>query len=342
MILRSRPRRTAHLLVGGLSVALAALAAPAIATPPEPSTPPTTQSVTKKLDALGHVTERLAEQYNKARIDVAKAENTASLAQQRVRTVGVQYLQAQTAFARQAQAEYQASSLGSAGALLASDSGAEYLQRLDTLGMIATHDSDVLDRLKTMRTTARAARADAARALGHARTARRTVDERRAEAADRTKKLKGLLATLTAREQQTYAQRGSASPGQLTTLRSTPAGNAAAQRAVDFALKQVGKPYVFGAAGPDAYDCSGLTARAWEEGGVTIPHLAADQINYGTRVGADQLQPGDLVFLYDPIGHVSMYIGGGMLVSAPQPGENVKIVPFAHFRADFTGATRLA
>jgi cell wall-associated NlpC family hydrolase len=110
---------------------------------------------------------------------------------------------------------------------------------------------------------------------------------------------------------------------------------------VNFALAQVGKPYVFGAAGPSSYDCSGLTMASYAAAGIGLPHSALMQYNYGTHVSYSQLQPGDLVFFYQPIGHVAMYIGHGMLVSAPQPGQNVMIVPLAYFRSDYVGATRL-
>ena len=123
---------------------------------------------------------------------------------------------------------------------------------------------------------------------------------------------------------------------------SVHAGSAAAQRAVDFALAQVGKPYAFGADGPGSYDCSGLTMAAWRAGGVSLPHLAAAQYHYGTHVPINRLQPGDLVFMYHPIGHVSMYIGSGRLVSAPQTGENVKIVRLSYYKPIIVGATRLA
>ena len=93
--------------------------------------------------------------------------------------------------------------------------------------------------------------------------------------------------------------------------------------ASQFALAQVGKPYVFGAAGPGAYDCSGLTMAAWRAAGVSLPHSAADQYNYGHHVSRDQLEPGDLIFFYQPIGHVTIYIGNGMMVSAPTEGEPV-------------------
>jgi len=74
---------------------------------------------------------------------------------------------------------------------------------------------------------------------------------------------------------------------------------------------------------------------------VSLPHSAADQYNYGHHVSYDQLQPGDLMFFYQPIGHVTIYIGNGMMVSAPEPGENVQVVSTDSFKNDFTGATRL-
>lgn len=81
---------------------------------------------------------------------------------------------------------------------------------------------------------------------------------------------------------------------------------------------------------------------AWAQAGVTLPHLAAAQYNYGTRVAYNSLRPGDLVFLYGDIHHVEIYIGNGLAVSAPQPGENVKVVRVADWLSDFHGATRLS
>ena len=80
---------------------------------------------------------------------------------------------------------------------------------------------------------------------------------------------------------------------------------------------------------------------AWATAGVALPHLASAQYNYGTHVGYSDLRPGDLVFLYSDIHHVEISIGNGLAVSAPQPGENVKIVRVADSLTDFYGATRL-
>ncbi len=97
-----------------------------------------------------------------------------------------------------------------------------------------------------------------------------------------------------------------------------------ADQAIAFAEAQLGKPYVWGATGPDSYDCSGLTQAAWLAAGVEIPRVTWDQVNYGTSVTRDQLAPGDLVFFYDDISHVGLYIGDGQMIHAPKPGDVVK------------------
>ena len=123
-------------------------------------------------------------------------------------------------------------------------------------------------------------------------------------------------------------------------IANVPPPSGAAAVAVQFALAQVGKPYVFGAGGPGSYDCSGLTSAAYRAAGISLPHSAAGQYGYGTHVSFDQLQPGDLIFLYSPIGHVEIYIGGGLAVSAPTSGENVKVIRVTPGNG-YTGATRL-
>jgi cell wall-associated NlpC family hydrolase len=98
--------------------------------------------------------------------------------------------------------------------------------------------------------------------------------------------------------------------------------------ALNFALRQIGDWYVFGAAGMIYWDCSGLTMRAYQAAGVSLPHSAAAQANYGQRVGLNALRPGDLVFFGSPISHVSIYLGGGRMVDAPHTGARVRVESF--------------
>lgn len=108
-----------------------------------------------------------------------------------------------------------------------------------------------------------------------------------------------------------------------------PAASPAAAIAVAEALKQLGKRYVFGAVGPETFDCSGLTMWAWAAAGVSMPHYTVSQFQAFPHVPLDQLQPGDLVFFNLNLGHVGMYIGNGKYVHAPRTGDVVKISPLA-------------
>ena len=111
-----------------------------------------------------------------------------------------------------------------------------------------------------------------------------------------------------------------------------------AATALKYALAQVGKPYVWGAAGPSAFDCSGLMMAAWGAAGVGLPHSSRAQAGYGTPVSQSELKPGDLVFYYHPISHVGMYIGNGLIVNAENPSVGVKVTGL--YSMPYVGAVR--
>ncbi|MGW4021362.1 NlpC/P60 family protein [Streptomyces sp. NPDC005009] len=116
----------------------------------------------------------------------------------------------------------------------------------------------------------------------------------------------------------------SGSSGSTTTPSTDSSYATKAEKALAFARAQIGKPYVWGATGPGSYDCSGLTQAAWKAAGVTVPRTTYDQVNAGTTVPVSQAQPGDLVFFYDDVTHVGIYIGNGMMIHAPKPGTYVR------------------
>ena len=108
---------------------------------------------------------------------------------------------------------------------------------------------------------------------------------------------------------------------------SIPTANTIGAQALRWALSRRGDPYVWGAAGPSSFDCSGLVLWAYAKVGISLPHFTGDQWNMGVHVGRNQLQPGDLVFFYPDIGHVGLYIGNGLMVDAPDFGEDVQVQP---------------
>lgn len=117
-----------------------------------------------------------------------------------------------------------------------------------------------------------------------------------------------------------------------------PAVRASAGKAVETARAQIGKPYEWGAAGPNSFDCSGLTSYAWAAAGVSLPHSSRAQYSSLPHVARSQIQPGDLLFYGNPIHHVGIYEGGGVMINAPETGENVRRDSIS--RSDYVGAAR--
>ncbi|MHC3468312.1 C40 family peptidase [Streptomyces sp. 7R007] len=128
---------------------------------------------------------------------------------------------------------------------------------------------------------------------------------------------------------------GLQAPGTATA----EAPNSRAAAAISYAYAKLGSPYVWGATGPNAFDCSGLVQAAYRSAGVSLPRTTYAQIDAGRRVSRSELRPGDLVFFYSGISHVGLYIGNGQMIHAPNPLEPVKIAPIDEM--PFAGATRV-
>jgi len=137
---------------------------------------------------------------------------------------------------------------------------------------------------------------------------------------------------------------GMAGSGSVTTAGAPTTSIDVVLRA---AMSRRGMPYVWGAAGPTSFDCSGLVQWSFAQAGITMPRVAADQALAGPAVPVSQLQPGDLLFYHtdqtDPtyISHVAMYLGNGWMIQAPEPGMDVEVVP-ADFGTEFAGAIRVS
>ncbi|WP_084469190.1 C40 family peptidase [Nocardiopsis trehalosi] len=122
-----------------------------------------------------------------------------------------------------------------------------------------------------------------------------------------------------------------------------PPAPSVADAAVEHAMGQVGKPYRYGATGPDAFDCSGLVQWAYREAGAEITRTTYTQFDEGTPVDRADLRPGDLVFFYSGPSHVGMYVGDGRMVHAPSSGKQVQVVDMSvYFDQHFVGGRRIA
>ncbi|MET7696861.1 NlpC/P60 family protein [Streptomyces sp. NPDC005485] len=179
-----------------------------------------------------------------------------------------------------------------------------------------------------------------------ARQARRALDDRLTLAERQKKQRDGVRKRLEAVE-ELLASLSAEQLGQLAALER--AGTAAAQQkfvasgalsserapseegdaALRYAVRQIGKPYEWGAEGPASYDCSGLTSQAWGHAGQAIPRTSQEQWAELPRIPVGELRPGDLVIYFPEATHVALYLGDGMVVQAPRPGAKVKVSPIA-------------
>ncbi|MEV5619673.1 C40 family peptidase [Streptomyces bacillaris] len=211
----------------------------------------------------------------------------------------------------------------------------------------ALDQSHVIERVAAGRAaTVERLTADARRADALAAASRKAVDQQKRLVAEQQKqrdavqgklrKVEGLLATLSAEqlaqlaglEQQgvAAAQRELVASGALSTVRPpTRQGG----DAIAYAIEQIGKPYVWGAEGPDSFDCSGLTSQAWAAAGRPVPRTSQEQWKQLPKVPVSSLRPGDLVVYFPKATHVALYIGDGLVVQAPRPGAKVKVSPLA-------------
>ncbi|MCW2693024.1 MAG: hypothetical protein JWM67_1628 [Mycobacterium sp.] len=135
----------------------------------------------------------------------------------------------------------------------------------------------------------------------------------------------------------TLPTRGGSVPVSSGGTTTAPSGGNAAQTALNWARAEMGKPYVYGAAGPDTFDCSGLTQFIYAKAGVSLSHYTGAQWNQGTHIARSALQPGDLVFFGSDLHHVGIYVGGDQMIDAPHTGA---VVRQEAMWGDYAGAVR--
>jgi len=288
-----------------------------------PTTPaqaePNIDDVQKRVDRLYHEAEQAQERYNDANIELRDLQSDLSSlkADQDRQDDSFEDVrdQVQDSIVRQ----YEGESLSNVGQVVVSDDPQTFLAQLSTMSAFNDLQSQLFDKYATeaealeIRQNATEKRtADVAETEKQLAKEKSVVDDKLAEA-------KAVLGDLKEKEREEMLSRG------VVRVPSDVPASGRAAAAVKYALAQVGDAYVYGAAGPSAFDCSGLTMMAWAQAGVGLPHPSSAQYSTGPHIAESDLQPGDLVFYYSPISHVGMYIGNGMIVNAENPSVGVKV-----------------
>ncbi len=316
-------------------ISLVVLAAAGVALGPDPASavpgaPATSQDAAGLMAARAHDLEKLTEQFDTARDRLERQQAAAGAASAAVGQASARLATARGRVRGIARSVYAGGGISDFHVLLTSASAADFVQRVSTLDMVAWRQGEILGEAATAADAAAAAEAGAHTAAAEARTTFDAVaaQERRLQA--QIGEYQAAFDRLSAQEKQASLEMagGRASRADRTAPQSVGpvvAGSRAAQIAVDTAMAQLGKPYVWGAAGPDSFDCSGLVLFAYEAAGVSLPHSAAVQATMGRAVSRAQLQPGDLVGFFSPVSHIGIYIGNGQMIHAPTPGDVVKV-----------------
>jgi len=285
---------------------------------------PSIEDVQHRVDRLFRAAEQASERYNQIHVQLThmrgdvKALRTDQTRQER-RTE-----QARRVVADSIVQQYEGDSLSAVGQAVVSEDPTEFVSQLTTMSafnsMQASQYSSFLTESKALQI-----RKDATSSqLEEVAALEKQAAEDKAAVSKNLASAKSLLSDMQAdaRERLLSASRSS-STSSVTTVNVPVSGRASA--AVHYAMAQIGKSYVYGAAGPSSFDCSGLTMAAWATAGVGLPHSSSAQYGSGTHISESQLQPGDLVFYYSPISHVGMYIGGGMIVNAENPSSGIRV-----------------
>ncbi len=337
-------------------------AAPAHASPGLNTARAKAAALRKAVDALELQAARAIEDYNAAYDALGKAVSARLTAQAAVDRAEAQARAGEEAHAQRIRALYMT---GGTMTLYASVMGATDLHdafgRIANVNSVLRHEGITVATADQAASTARAAAArlrevalrqtklehtvaQATRRIETSLNTQRTLlgaataDVRRIAEADRI--------AAEAAAQRAFAARMASLGVPLDALKDDPtaAPSAVAARAIDAARSQVGKPYQWGAVGPDTFDCSGLTGWAYRKAGLGLPRTSREQWFAGSHPGLGELAPGDLLFWGtnpdDPqsIHHVALYVGGGMMVAAPHTGANVQVQPV--YLGDFFGVTR--
>lgn len=314
-------RKSTTAVLATLVALLTALATVAIglATSPSASAKPDLETVKKQVEKLDRQAEAASERYNAAKVKVAETQT-------RLRALNSDLgrQQALVSTMREQVAamvvdQYQGNALSTTSQVVLSANPDAFLNGLNAVATYNSQRGQVMSQYTTELNRLKLRKAAVKDEASRLTKLERSMKADKVEIDEKAAKARAVLDKLEAKARAAILGGGYTGP-----LPGVDASGRAAV-AIRYAMAQVGKSYVYGASGPNSFDCSGLTMRAWGAAGVGLPHSSGAQQGYGRRVSESELQPGDLVFYYSPVSHVGMYIGNGLIVNAENPRSGVRV-----------------
>jgi len=306
-------------------------AAEAGAAPTAPASHPGLNAILAKASALSQQIDKLSEQYDGLKIQLAQARSEAAIAKENAKRDQQILGQDQSSIGAIAVENYMTGGMNPAMELLQASSPQSLLNRASIMTQIQHENGAKISLVAAAEAAAQRAMAAAAQQQQRAKSLEAQMA---AKVAIIQKKENFFNGKAYQQAEAIFQQTGKypISPSQIP-------GDSIGVQALKAALTRIGYPYVWAAAGPTAFDCSGLVVWAYQQVGISLMHFTGDLWNEGEHVSKSELAPGDLVFFFADLGHVGIYIGNGLMVDAPTFGQNVQVQPV--FWNAYVGAVRI-
>jgi peptidoglycan DL-endopeptidase CwlO len=277
---------------------------------------PSLDSLLAQAKQLTYQINALSEQYDGLRVELSSAKTAAAKAQKAAAADGAALKVSQAVVGRLAAASYESAGYDPTLQILSASNPDQYLNQASIM--------EQLDQTNGER-EAQLQKAEAADKRAN-QTAQQQIAKVTALESSMNAKTKQIQSEIDKVNSSTMTQAMAVfnKTGSYPNI-TIPGGNSVGTKALNAALSRRGDPYIWGAAGPSEFDCSGLVMWAYEQEGIHLDHYTGDQWTEGQHVSRDQLQPGDLVFFYADISHVGLYLGDGLMVDAPSFGQDVMV-----------------
>jgi peptidoglycan DL-endopeptidase CwlO len=297
----------------------------------QPAAPkPTLTQLVAEAKQLEFQINALSEQFDGLRIQLGRAQADAKVAQAAAARIGTALSAGQQAVAQLAAENYMSAGLDPTMQALTAGNPGQFLSQASTITEMDQSSGDAVSTLRGEENQAVRARQTAEQQVAAVNALESQMNAKR-------KAIDGKIDQVNSaamRQAMTVFNQ----TGQYPNI-SIPTANTVGAQALQAALSRRGDPYVWGAAGPGDFDCSGLVVWAFSQLGIALPHYTGDLWNSGVHVARNDLEPGDLVFFYADISHVGIYIGDGLMVDAPDFGQDVMVQPVDW--ANYVGAVRI-
>jgi peptidoglycan DL-endopeptidase CwlO len=293
------------------------------------SAPKTLKQLVAEANTLSNQIDALSQQYDALKIQLTEARQEAAIAKQTAQRDHKAMGAGEAQLGQIASQSYMTGSLDPTIQILQTTNPQQFLNRASIMLQLQYQQGGTMSLLQT--------------AEDAANRAKQTATQEAAQANKLAAAMNTKVSQMQAKENVLNSSAFSQALAIFDQTGSYPniqvSGDSLGEQALRWALTRLGDPYVWGGAGPDDFDCSGLVMWAYAHVGISLAHFTGDQWNEGEHISRSQLQPGDLVFFFADISHVGMYIGNGLMIDAPSAGQDVQIQPI--FWSAYVGAVRI-